>query len=82
MEIQEQIKKYIDSQPDLKRADFETLHYRLLQLLPKCRSWFLDGKDEKGKVITNPNNGYNCLRQFASLVSAGLNHKLEIYYYI
>ncbi len=58
MEIQQQIKKYIDSQPDSKRADFETLHSHILQLLPNCRLWFLDGKDEKGKVITNPNIGY------------------------
>ncbi len=58
MEIQQQIKKYIDSQPNAKRADFETLHSHILQLLPNCRLWFLDGKDEKGKVITNPNIGY------------------------
>ncbi|HLT33579.1 MAG TPA: hypothetical protein VKZ98_07305 [Aquaticitalea sp.] len=58
MEIQQQIKKYIDSQPDSKRADLETLHSHILQLLPNCRLWFLDGKDEKGKVITNPNIGY------------------------
>ena len=50
MEIQQQIKKYIDSQPNAKRADFETLHSHILQLLPNCRLWFLDGKDEKGKL--------------------------------
>ena len=58
MNIQEQIKHYINSQPEPKRADIETLHKRLLQLLPKCKLWFLDGKDEKGKVVTNPNIGY------------------------
>ena len=58
MEIQQQIKKYIDSQPDSKRADLVTLHNHILQLLPNCKLWFLDGKDEKGKVITNPNIGY------------------------
>jgi hypothetical protein len=30
----------------------------MLQLLPKSKLWFLDGKDEKGKVVTNPNIGY------------------------
>ncbi len=58
MNIEEQINQYISSQPELKRADIETLHQRILQLLPKCKLWFLDGKDENGKVVTNPNIGY------------------------
>jgi hypothetical protein len=58
MNIQEQINKYIDSQPDSKRADLEALHTRVIKLLPKCKLWFLDGKDDKGKTISNPNIGY------------------------
>jgi hypothetical protein len=58
MSIQEQIKHYIASQPDAKRADIETLHKRLLQLLPKSKLWFLDGRDEKGKIVSNPQIGY------------------------
>lgn len=58
MNIQEQIKQYINSLPELKRTDIETLHKHILQLLPKCKLWFLDGKDEKGKVVSNPNIGY------------------------
>lgn len=58
MNIQEQIKQYINSLPEAKRTDIETLHKRILQLLPKCKLWFLDGKDDKGKVVTNPNIGY------------------------
>lgn len=58
MNIQEQIKKYIDSQPEQKRADLETLHQRILQIMPKCRLWFLDGKDDNGKIVANPNVGY------------------------
>lgn len=58
MNIQEQIKKYIDSQPEPKRADIEVLHKRILQVLPKCKLWFLDGKDDKGKIVSNPNIGY------------------------
>ena len=61
MDTQAQIKKYIDSQASPKRADMETLHNRILQLLPDCRLWFLDGKDGKGKVIANPNIGYGIL---------------------
>jgi hypothetical protein len=26
--------------------------------MPKCKLWFLDGKDEKGKIVSNPNIGY------------------------
>ncbi len=58
MNIQEQIQKYIDSQPEPKRADIEVLHKRILQVLPKCKLWFLDGKDDKGKIVSNPNIGY------------------------
>jgi len=58
MDIQEQIEHYIDSQPQSKRRDLETLHNRILQLLPECRLWFLDGKDENGKIVSNPNIGY------------------------
>jgi len=58
MNIQEQIKEYIATQPEPKRAEIEALHKRILQVLPKCKLWFLDGKDEKGKTVSNPNIGY------------------------
>lgn len=58
MNIKEQIKKYIDSQPESKRVDIEALHQRILQALPNCKLWFLDGKDDKGKIVSNPNIGY------------------------
>ena len=58
MSIQEQIKKYIDSLPESKRVDIEALHQRILKALPKCKLWFLDGKDDKGKIVSNPNIGY------------------------
>lgn len=61
MDIQEQINKYIDSQPEPKRADFEIIHKRILQILPKSKLWFLDGKDEQGKIVSNPNIGYGLL---------------------
>ncbi len=61
MNIQEQIKNYIASQPDTKRSDIETLHKHILKIFPKGKLWFLDGKDDKGKIITNPNIGYGLL---------------------
>ena len=58
MNIDKQIKAYIISQTEQKRVDLETLHLHILQLLPKSKLWFLDGKDHTGKVVTNPNIGY------------------------
>jgi hypothetical protein len=58
MNVKEQIKKYIESQPESKRSEMQTLHKHILQVLPKCKLWFLDGKDDKGKIVTNPNIGY------------------------
>lgn len=61
MNIQDQVKKYLDSQPAEKRADMEALHQRILHALPGCKLWFLDGKDDTGKVVSNPNIGYGLL---------------------
>jgi hypothetical protein len=61
MEIQEQIKHYISLQADPKRSDIEALHRRILNTIPKCKLWFLDGKDNNGKIVTNPNIGYGLL---------------------
>jgi hypothetical protein len=58
MNIQEEIKKYITDQPEPKRADMQALHQNILKVLPKCKLWFLDGKDSKGKIVSNPNIGY------------------------
>ena len=58
MNVQEQIKNYITSQPELKRNDMQALHQLILQVMPKCKLWFLDGKDSKGKTVSNPNIGY------------------------
>jgi hypothetical protein len=58
MNIEEQIKKYVSRLPEPKRADMEVLHKRIIQIMPKCKLWFLDGKDDNGKVVSNPNIGY------------------------
>ena len=58
MNIQEETKKYIKSLPEPKRSEMQTLHQRILQVLPKCKLWFFDGKDDKGKTVANPNIGY------------------------
>ena len=58
MNVQEQIKKYIASQPEPKRSDMQELHRLTLQVLPTSKLWFLDGKDGTGKTVSNPNIGY------------------------
>ena len=58
MNVKEQINNYIGSLPETKRVDIEALHQRILKLMPKCKLWFLDGKDDKGKIVSNPNIGY------------------------
>ena len=58
MNVQEQIKKYITSQPEPKRSDMQELHRIILQIMPACKLWFLDGKDDTGKTVSNPNIGY------------------------
>ncbi|WP_316767923.1 DUF1801 domain-containing protein [Pedobacter frigiditerrae] len=58
MNVEEQIKDYIDSQPEAKRNDLDALHHHILNTLPACKLWFLDGKDSEGKVVSNPNIGY------------------------
>lgn len=58
MNVKEQIKEYIAGQAEPKRIDMQDLHKLILKLLPKCKLWFLDGKDNKGKIVSNPNIGY------------------------
>lgn len=58
MNVQEQIKKYIASQPEPKRSDMQELHRITLQVLPDCKLWFHDGKNSKNKTISNPTIGY------------------------
>ncbi|RWY52371.1 DUF1801 domain-containing protein [Mucilaginibacter gilvus] len=58
MNIQEQIENYINSQPELKRSDMAALHKHILQTLPGCKLWFLDGKDSENKTVSNPSIGY------------------------
>src|SRR6201989_2884772 len=58
MTVQQQIKQYLATQPEPKQSEMRKLHRIVLALMPACQLWFLDGKDEKGKIVTNPNIGY------------------------
>ena len=58
MNVQEQIDAYIASQPEPKRSDMQALHRIILQIMPACKLWFLDGKNSENKTVSNPNIGY------------------------
>ncbi len=58
MNIQTQTEAYIATLPEPKRREMLSLHRHILEMLPGCKLWYLDGKDEKGNVVANPNIGY------------------------
>src|SRR5215470_4271241 len=58
MNVQAQIQNYISSQPEPKRSDMQALHRIILQVMPACKLWFLDGKNSENKTVSNPNIGY------------------------
>jgi hypothetical protein len=61
MNVQTQISDYLAAQPERKRGDLRALHSMMLRVMPEARLWFLDGKDEAGRTVSNPNIGYGLL---------------------
>src|SRR5205085_12131269 len=58
MSVREEIDRYIADQSPAKRAELAYLHRRILEISPDAKLWFLDGKNDEGKVVSNPNIGY------------------------
>jgi len=58
MTTKSQIKNYITSQPEPKRSDMQELLNMVLKTKPASKLWFLDGRDDTGKIVSNPNIGY------------------------
>jgi hypothetical protein len=58
MAVKETIKKYIAGQSEEKQTDLQELNKLILKISPKSKLWFLDGKNQQGKVVSNPNIGY------------------------
>jgi hypothetical protein len=58
MNIYDQIQEYIDYLPDSYRQDMQLLHQSILDLMPAHNLWFIDGKNEQGKMISAPRIGY------------------------
>ena len=61
MNVQDEIKAYITSQPEPKRSEMQALHQLTLQVSPGCKLWFDDGRNSEGKIVSNPNIGYGTL---------------------
>ena len=58
MDVEGQIKDDITSHPEPKRSDMQGLHRIILEVMPACKLWFLDGKNSENKTVSNPNIGY------------------------
>jgi hypothetical protein len=58
MSVREQIDRYIGDQSPAKSGELRDLHRRFLEISPDAKLWFLDGRNDDGKVVSNPNIGY------------------------
>lgn len=58
MTTQTQIKTFIAGQPEARRGDMQALHSLVMKIMPGCKLWLLEGKNDDGKTVTNPNIGY------------------------
>ena len=58
MGVREQIDGYIGAQSPAKSEELRDLHRRILEISPAAKLWFLDGRDDDGRVVSNPNIGY------------------------
>jgi hypothetical protein len=58
MSVHEEIDRYIGDQSPAKSEELRELHGRILKISPDAELWFLDGRNDDGKVVSNPNIGY------------------------
>lgn len=58
MDIGLQITEYLASLPEPKRIEVQNLHDLVLTESPGCKTWFSDGKNDEGKIVSNPTIGY------------------------
>jgi hypothetical protein len=58
MDTHIQISEFLNSLSETKKKDIEFIHQRILDLYPKEKLWYVDGKNETGKVVANPQIGY------------------------
>jgi hypothetical protein len=56
--VQDRISSHLASLPEAKARDLSALHQLALTVLPGGPLWFLDGTNDQGKVVANPNIGH------------------------
>src|SRR5438046_3660016 len=39
----------------------QELHQMIVDVMPACKLWFLDGRNDENKTVSNPNIGYGLL---------------------
>ena len=52
MSVREQIDRYIGDQSPAKREELRDLHRRILAISPGTKLWFMDGRNDDGKVVS------------------------------
>ncbi len=55
---EQRIESHLSSLPEPKQGEMRRLHALILEGVPGCELWFLDGTNEEGRQIANPNIGY------------------------
>lgn len=58
MKVTQQIEEYILCQVKPKSVEMQTLHELIIHVMPACKLWFMDGTNNDGKIVANPNIGY------------------------
>lgn len=58
MNVKQQIKAHISNLPEPKRSEMQALNDLIVGVKPDCKLCLLDGKDDTGKVVSNPSIGY------------------------
>jgi hypothetical protein len=58
VDIEAEIEAWLAGQSAPKQADLRALHARIMAMMPGCRLWFLDGRDESGRIVSNPSIGH------------------------
>ena len=51
MDVQKQIEEHLSGHAEPKRSDLRQLHDMILRINPTAKLWFLDGKNDEGKVV-------------------------------
>lgn len=66
MDTNERIRSHLEATPEPRRSDLAELHRLILSTRPDVERWFFDGRDENGRVVSNPSIGYGRLeKQYA-----------------